>query len=288
MARKILWLAFAAIFVAASATAQVTGSGTSGVVPVFTGTTYPYSKLDVNDTASSTIGSHGIIVNNSASATYDYVNIWNYSPHVYAIESADEYTYRTLALQPDGGNVGIGTTSPGAPLEVNGAVKLTAGSGASMTFQDGTIQSTAWNGTLTGGDYAESVDVGGDRSQYEPGDVLVIDPASEGKFLKSAESYSTAVMGIYSTKPGLVGRRQKTDRSHMQEEVPMAMVGVVPTKVCLEGGPIKPGDLLVTSSKPGYAMKGADRSQLTGAIIGKALGHLDGATGVIEVAVSIQ
>ena len=186
------------------------------------------------------------------------------------------------------GNVGIGTTSPGQALEVTGNILLTQNKGGQITYQDGTIQSTAWNGTLTGGDYAESVDVGGDRKQYEPGDVLVIDPVDEGKFLKSSQPYSTAVMGIYSTKPGLVGRRQKTDRSHMKDEVPMAMVCVVPTKVCAEGGPIKAGDLLVTSSTPGYAMKGTDRSQLAGAIIGKALGHLDEGTGVIEVAVSIQ
>jgi hypothetical protein len=68
----------------------------------------------------------------------------------------------------------------------------------------------------------------------------------------------------------------------------MAMIGVVPTKVTAEGGPIKPGDLLVTSSRPGYAMKGTDRGRLTGAIIGKALGHLQSGIGLIEVAVSLQ
>ncbi len=51
------------------------------------------------------------------------------------------------------GNLGIGTSNPGgtppsplpAPvtLEVNGNVKLTAGSGGGVTFQDGTKQSTA-------------------------------------------------------------------------------------------------------------------------------------------------
>ena len=62
----------------------------------------------------------------------------------------------------------------------------------------------------------------------------------------------------------------------------------MPTKVSAESGAIKPGDLLVTSSKPGYAMKGSDHSQMMGAIIGKALEPLDAGTGVIEVAVSIQ
>ncbi len=185
-------------------------------------------------------------------------------------------------------NIGIGTTSPSAKLEVNGSVKLTAGSGASVTFSDGTIQSTAWNGVLSGGDYAESVNVSGERDEYQPGDVMVIDPASEGNFLKSSTPYSTAVTGIYSTKPGVIGRRQLTARTHMKEEVPMAMTGIVPTKVTAENGPIKPGDLLVTSSKPGYAMKGTDRTKMLGAVIGKAIGHLDSNVGVIEAVVTLQ
>jgi hypothetical protein len=165
-------------------------------------------------------------------------------------------------------------------------VKLTSGSGASITFADGTTQSTAFTGVVCGGDYAESVDVSGDRTHYEAGDVLVIDAKSPGKFLKSGEEYSTMVTGIYSTKPGVVGRRQATPKR--DAEVPMAMVGIVPTKVSAENGPIHPGDLLVTSSKAGYAMKGTDRSRMLGAVIGKSLGTLDSGTGVIEVVVTLQ
>lgn len=190
-----------------------------------------------------------------------------------------------LSLNPSGGNVGIGTNAPSAMLDIAGNVKI-SGSGASLSFPDGTTQSTAWNGTLGGGDYAESVDVSGDRKKYEPGDVLVIDPSAKGKFVKSTEPYSTSVMGIYSTKPGLTGRRQLTTKS--QDEIPMAMMGIVPTKVSTENGPILPGDLLVTSSTPGYAMKGTDRGRMVGALIGKALEGLDSGTGVIEVGVALQ
>jgi hypothetical protein len=187
-----------------------------------------------------------------------------------------------------GGAVGIGTTSPGAKLEVSGSIKLSSGSGGAITFQDGTTQSTAYTGTCPGGDYAESVDVAGDRTKYEPGDVLVIGADSGSDVAKSSEPYSTLVVGVYSTKPGVVGRRQTTDQKTSKTEVPMAMVGIVPTKVSAENGPIKRGDLLVTSSTSGYAMKGTDRSLLTGAVIGKALGSLDSGTGVIEVVVTLQ
>ena len=190
------------------------------------------------------------------------------------------------------GNFGIGTTAPAAKLEVNGNLisdgSLTVKGQGGVTFSDGTTQSTAFTGVVCGGDYAESVDVTGDRTHYEPGDLMVIDPNVEGKFLKSAQPYSTFVTGIYSTKPGVVGRRQLTDRSNIKDEVPMAMTGIVPTKVSAENGAIKPGDLLVTSSRLGYAMKGTDRSLMLGAVIGKALGHLDSGTGMIEVVVTLQ
>lgn len=188
----------------------------------------------------------------------------------------------------DNGNVGIGTTSPGAKLEVDGNLKLTSGSGASITFADGTTQSTAYTGVVCGGDYAESVDVSGSRNNYEPGDVLVIGEEAGSDVVKSANPYSTLVVGVYSTKPGMVGRRQATDAKTSTTEVPMAMIGIVPTKVSAENGPIRRGDLLVTSSTVGYAMKGTDRSRLTGAVIGKALGTLDSGTGVIEVVVTLQ
>jgi hypothetical protein len=175
------------------------------------------------------------------------------------------------------GNVGIGTTNPQAKLEINGNLRFTA---------DGSVQTTAWTGVLCGGDYAESVDVTGDRTKYGPGDVMVIDPEHDGKFLKSAEPYSTAVLGIYSTRPGALGRRQISTKN--ADEIPMAMIGIVPTKVSAENGAIKRGDLLVTSSTPGYEMKGTDRNRLVGAVIGKAMGNLDSGVGTIEVGVTLQ
>jgi hypothetical protein len=192
---------------------------------------------------------------------------------------------QNIALNPYGGNVGIGTTAPGANYKLDVAGQIHTSSG--YVFPDGSIQTQAYTGTC-GGDYAESVDVAGDRKSYEPGDVLVIGAESGADVLKSAEPYSTLVAGIYSTKPGVVGRRQTTDAKTSTTEVPMAMVGIVPTKVSAENGPIKRGDLLVTSSTVGYAMKGTDRTKMLGAVVGKALGNLDSGTGVIEVLVTLQ
>jgi hypothetical protein len=71
-------------------------------------------------------------------------------------------------------------------------------------------------------------------------------------------------------------------------EIPLAMVGIVPCKVTTENGPIHRGDLLVSSSTPGHAMRGTDRTRLVGAVVGKALGSLAQGTGVIQVLVTLQ
>lgn len=47
-------------------------------------------------------------------------------------------------------------------------VKLTSGSGASITFSDGTVQSSAYTSVTCGGGFAESVEVAGKRATYEP------------------------------------------------------------------------------------------------------------------------
>lgn len=150
-----------------------------------------------------------------------------------------------------------------------------------------------------GADFAESFDVVGEVASYSPGDVLVIDADSNRRVRLSDEPYSSLVSGIYSTKPGLLATPHDMDDPALNDNVPMAVIGVVLCKVSSENGPIKRGDLLVTSSLPGHAMKGTDRSRMLGAIVGKALQPFhppvgpDGkpnkkATGVIEVLVTLQ
>ena len=70
------------------------------------------------------------------------------------------------------------------------------------------------------------------------------------------------------------------------DEIPLAVVGIVPCKVSAENGPIRPGDLLVTSSTPGHAMR--DRDPAVGTVLGKALEEMPSGTGVIKVLVTLQ
>ncbi|NLU94701.1 collagen-like protein [Chitinophaga sp. Ak27] len=139
----------------------------------------------------------------------------------------------------------------------------------------------------SGADVAESFAVTGQREAYEPGDVLIIATNADRMVEKSSEPYSSLVAGVYATKPGVLLTEKDIDEDN-STEVPMGVIGVIPTKVCNENGNIRRGDLLVTSSKAGYAMK-ADVDKLKpGQVIGKALQEFSGETGKIKVLVNIK
>jgi hypothetical protein len=59
-------------------------------------------------------------------------------------------------------------------------------------------------------------------------------------------------------------------------------------KVDASFGAIKAGDLLTTSSHPGYAMRVRDKAAASGAIIGKALSSFENGTGTVTVMVTLK
>jgi len=141
---------------------------------------------------------------------------------------------------------------------------------------------------VSGGcDLAEGFKVSGVKFEYEPGDVLEINPEGKRMMRKSSEQYSTLVAGVHATKPGVLLSEQNINDT--EDMVPMGVVGVIPTKVCIENGDIRAGDLLVTSSIPGVAMKGTDKARMLGAIIGKALEPFSGkGVALINVMVNVK
>jgi hypothetical protein len=160
------------------------------------------------------------------------------------------------------------------------------------------------DGTISGGgaDFAEMMAVSAGATTVQPGDVLVIDPRNPQSAVKSSKPQSTLVAGIYSTKPGFLASERDWDRPGREDEevapysledvatqfneVPLAVVGIVPCKVSAENGAINPGDLLVTSATPGHAMR--DEDPKTGTVVGKALESLPAGTGLIKVLVTLQ
>ena len=221
MDKKVVIVAIAIAAFAISAAAQVTGSGTTNVVPVFTGGStignsdiwsLPNGNVGIgnsNPTAPLTVnsGNYAVEIGVSPGSTpnpglrsdgagdlditsgsggalsfgyynstrYTFWGAWTNRAPSLAYNSASSFLFnaagvelaegidvngpysfwmqtrnssggaQALTINPLGGNVGIGTTAPGAKLEVDGSIKLTSGSGGSITYADGSVQSYAWN-----------------------------------------------------------------------------------------------------------------------------------------------
>ncbi|MBI3952028.1 MAG: hypothetical protein HY314_16400 [Acidobacteria bacterium] len=252
------------------------------------------------------------------------------------------------------GNVGIGTMTPGAKLDVagslrangdtrlfkgitsptftlatlqvehgpnqgeaawlrtasasttNAVLKLVRHPNSSNNFMDGTT-STGPGGSETrrfhinsagsfvaGSDFAEVFPAKGGKASYQPGDVLVLSADQPRAVEKSDRAYDIKVAGIYSTRPAVLGAEKDGETRVDPDDIPVAIVGIVPTKVTAENGPIQPGDLLATSNTPGYAMKASPvivngiELYPTGTILGKALEPLEDGTGIIKVLVMLR
>lgn len=177
----------------------------------------------------------------------------------------------------------------------SGNIAIFQSGGANVARIDKTGQGFFNGGTVTGGaDLAEAFEVEGNVASYEPGDVLVISDKTDRTVEKSSNPNSHKVVGVYATKPGVLLTEKGMD-DDMGNTIPMGVIGVIPTKVCLENGSIKRGDLLVTSSQSGKAMKAVPaivngvEIYPQGAILGKALENFDGSgTGLIKVLVNVK
>ena len=62
------------------------------------------------------------------------------------------------------------------------------------------------------------------------------------------------MLGVYATKPGVLLTDLGPD-ADLTGRVRVGVVGVIPTKVTSDNGPIRRGDLLVASGIAGHAMK---------------------------------
>ena len=158
--------------------------------------------------------------------------------------------------------------------------------GAGKGYFDGGTQDS-------GADYADAMREAPGAS-LAPGDVLAIDPARPGAVALARASDAALVAGVYSTRPAVLGTGAARAAGTLRGRVPVALVGVVPTRVSAENGPVEPGDLLTAARTPGYAMKakpvevGGAAVYPTGTILGKALQPLRSGTGLIEVLVTLR
>ena len=163
------------------------------------------------------------------------------------------------------GNLGIGTNTPTSKLHVVG----TAFVSGDMTV----------NGNIAAKyqDVAEWVD---SAEPLEAGTVVIIDVTARNRVKASTQSYDTRVAGAVSPQPGLILGEPGEGR------VLVAQSGRVRIKADARNGAIKPGDLLVTAPRVGYAMKA--KSAKPGTVLGKALEPLEKGTGEILVLLTLQ
>jgi hypothetical protein len=287
---RIPQLTFAFLFFLAMqlsvANAQWTTSGndvykTPAAGKVGVGTTNPRFPLQVNTAIGGQIES---MIPGSTVATFGVVNSTDVHGLYFGIGSSGNAWLQVarhdgstatydLVLQASGGKVGVGTITPSEKLHVVGNGKFTGN-----LIVDGNIAAKFQ-------DLAEWVET----SQVNPaGTVVVLDDTKSNQVVASTQAYDTRVAGVISDQPGIALGEAAPNR------VLVATTGRVRIKVDATSGPIRVGDLLVTSDIPGVAMKsqpvsvGSVQLHRPGTLIGKALEPLPQGRGTIMVLLSLQ
>ncbi len=120
------------------------------------------------------------------------------------------------------------------------------------------------------------------------GTVVVVSGTTKNTVGPSQGAYDTRVAGVVSAQPGVILGEASASKAKI------ATTGRVRVRVDATSQPIAMGDLLVTSDKPGMAMKsepldlGGVKIHSPGTLIGKALEPLAGGEGEILVLLSLQ
>ena len=149
---------------------------------------------------------------------------------------------------------------------------LRAGPGSATIYGTWLLAS----GATVESSYADLAERYASDAEYAPGTVLVIGGSQE--VTVTTERASVARAGIVSSNPAYtLNANAGDDATHPY----IALTGRVP---CMVIGPVKKGELLVTSSKPGFAESAKDGDNQN-AVLGRALENFNGAEGIIEVKV---
>lgn len=111
-------------------------------------------------------------------------------------------------------------------------------------------------------------------------DVVVISQDKDLTVTRSTVKFDAKVAGVISESPKICMGSIVTGSK------PLALAGIVKCNVNTENGPIKRGDILVTSSQPGYAMRADEGQILPGMVVGSALDALEQGKGKIYILIN--
>ncbi len=210
----------------------------------------------------------------------------------------DSSTFTGTGLQMNFGNSGGSFSSTTASkfidLQNAGTSMFTVGAYGKLTIGDGTTNNNAGiqvgyggicvdndgscNASTTGRISAVSYHTGNSdlaetyfsNENLKAGEVVYIKGGlSVGR---AGEDSKDKVIGVVSTKPGLLLGFDDTSLKAGEKSYPIALKGRVPVRLSTENGEIKAGDELMLSSIPGVVMKASS----TGKIVGVALEDFDG------------
>lgn len=179
-----------------------------------------------------------------------------------------------LGTDTTGNYVAAGATSgngiSGSVASEGGTFTVTSNATSNNTantivFRDasGNFSAGVITATTTTARYADLAEKYVADSFYEPGQVLVFGGDSEVTL--ATTEYDSRVAGIVTTAPAFV-MNELLDEPNT---VTIALTGRVPCQVL---GPVKKGDILVTSNMPGVAkVMDPNRAYVPGTVIGKSL-----------------
>lgn len=288
-----------------SGTTVLTGSlNLTGVGDVYTDSDY-FALRAWND-APAGKGLFGVTEGNGTAETFAGITAGSYAWSGGATNSTGLYAF---ALDRAGARIYTQDPSSvyGLLVEAGGIKVGTANAATNSVYIYGPL-------TVTGAKTGYVVDImrNTGTTDLHTGDIAVLSSTAAGpaqlgdipvpNVQAAGEAYGTGVVGVVDMRwvpadPSAPGdSRASTGYYDAQATVikPGEYMGVVTlgsykgVKVDATYGPIKVGDLLVSSVTTGHAMKSTDKVSSIGAVIGKALGPLDSGTGTIPVLVTLK
>jgi hypothetical protein len=237
-------------------------TGASGAT--FSGTTLSVTQLNVN--TSVTIGTTLGVTGTITGTTINAATIGNTG----AVLTGTLQTAAQNNITSVGNITAAGVTSSAriAP-SANASVDLGA-----TGLRWNNVYGVTFSGIATTAKYADLAEIYIADEDYPPGTVVVF--GGEKEITTTIVAHDTRVAGVISTNPAYL----------MNSEVqglPVALTGRVP---CLVQGPVKKGDVLVTSITPGTAQRINTVEFQPGCVVGKSLENIpDNELKLIEVVV---
>ena len=263
------------------------GTGLTGTVSTTSGThtqTLAVSGLTVSELAASSVllGTESFAANDTmlmtSSAIENKITSYGYSTTVGDITAVTAGSGLTGGATSGGATLNVGAGSYIVVAADTIAVDATsANTGSKVVARDGSGNFSAGTitATATAARYADLAEKYATDTHYEHGTVVIF--GGDAEVTVTTESNSPKVAGVISTDPAYMMNKDAEGQY-------VALRGRVPCKVI---GPVAKGDVLVTSSRPGFAEAASDPHFVgVACYVGKAISSIDTPSeGVIEIMV---